>query len=96
MVEVLSHMRLNLANIPSTLQLIRIEVAPGLLIGPTPALSAGCQANEPTSQTMGNSWLDARAELLLPVPSVLIGAATGLAHIGRILQVKDANSDSSK
>ncbi|PHN59638.1 hypothetical protein AO268_30715 [Pseudomonas sp. ICMP 8385] len=76
MVEVLAHMRLSLANIPSTLQLIRIEVAPGVLIGSTPALRLGWQANEPTSQSVGNRRLDAGAELLLPVPSALIPYAT--------------------
>lgn len=58
MVEVLAHMRLSLANIPSTLQLIRIEVASGALIGSSPALTVGWQANEPTSQALGNRWLD--------------------------------------
>lgn len=67
-------MRLSLANIPSTLQLIRIEVAPGVLIRSTPAV--GWQANEPTSQALGNRWLGAGAELLLPVPSALIPHAT--------------------
>lgn len=76
MVEVLAHMRPSLANIPSTLQLSRIEVAPGALIGSSPALPVGWQANEPTSQAVGNCWLDAGAELLLPVPSALIPHAT--------------------
>jgi RES domain-containing protein len=76
MVEVLAHMRLSLANIPSTLQLIRIEVAPGALIGSSQALPVGRQANEPTSQAMGIRWLDAGVEFLLPVPSALIPHAS--------------------
>jgi len=39
MVEVLAHMRLSLANIPSTLQLIRIDVAPGASMGVTRCLA---------------------------------------------------------
>ncbi|WP_278409050.1 RES family NAD+ phosphorylase [Pseudomonas rhodesiae] len=76
MVEVLAHMRLSLANIPSTLQLIRIDVAPGASMGASPALPVGWQANEPTSQVVGNRWLDGGGQLLLPVPSALIPHAT--------------------
>lgn len=53
MVEVLAHMRLSLANIPSTLQLIRIDVAPGASMGASPAFPVAWQANEPTSQVVG-------------------------------------------
>lgn len=76
MVEVLAHMRLSLANIPSTLQLIRIDVAEGASIASPPALPMGWQANEPTSQVVGNRWLDGRGELLLRVPSALIPHST--------------------
>lgn len=44
--------------------------------GSSPALPVGWQANEPTSQALGNRWLDAGAELLLPVPSAVIPHAT--------------------
>jgi hypothetical protein len=70
MVEVLAHMRLSLANIPSTLQLIRIEVAPGALIDSSPALPVGWQANEPTSQALGNRWLDTGSARLVCSASI--------------------------
>lgn len=76
MVEVMAHMRLSLSNIPTTLKLIIIEVADKATISPTPNLPAGWQANEPTTQAVGNAWLDARKDLLLPLPSALLPDST--------------------
>lgn len=75
MVEVMAHMRLSLASIPTTLKLIRIDVGKGAVISPAPELPDGWQANEPTSQALGNRWLDGREGLLLPVPSALVAHA---------------------
>jgi RES domain-containing protein len=36
----------------------------------------GWQANEPTSQSVGNAWLDSREGLLLPLPSALLPDST--------------------
>lgn len=76
MVEIMAHMRLNLANIPTTLKLIRIDVADGAEVAPPFELPTGWQANEPTTQALGNAWLDAGTALLLPVPSALVAHAT--------------------
>lgn len=70
--EVMAHMRLSLAAIPTTLKLIGIDVATGALASPAPALPEGWQANEPTTQVLGNQWLDANEALLLPLPSAVI------------------------
>ncbi|WP_017528212.1 hypothetical protein [Pseudomonas fluorescens] len=51
-----------------------MDVAPEALMGAPPALPVGWQANEPTSQSGGNRWLDEGVELLLPVPSALRAA----------------------
>ncbi|MCD9033609.1 RES family NAD+ phosphorylase [Luteimonas sp. Y-2-2-4F] len=76
MVEIMAHMRLSLTGIPTTLKLIAIEVAEGASVSAAPALPEGWQANEPTSQAVGNAWLDARAALLLPLPSALLPEST--------------------
>jgi RES domain-containing protein len=76
MVEVLAHMRLSFNNIPLMLKLIAIDVADNVTVTATPTLPKGWQANEPTSQTLGNQWLDSGASLLLPVPSALVPHAT--------------------
>jgi RES domain-containing protein len=76
MVEVLGHMRLGITNIPLTLKLIAIDVADDAVVSIRPALPKGWQANEPTSQAVGNQWLDSGSGLLLPVPSALVPHAT--------------------
>jgi RES domain-containing protein len=76
MVEVMAHMRLSLTNIPITLKLIAIEIADGAILSPGPELPDGWQANEPTSQAVGNGWLDSGAGLLLPLPSALLHSST--------------------
>ena len=74
--EVMAHMRLSMANIPTTLKLIMIEVAAGAAISPMPELPDGWQANEATTQVLGNRWLDAGEALLLPLPSAVLPHAT--------------------
>lgn len=76
MVETMAHMRLSLEEIPLTLKLIAIDVADGAAVSPAPQLPAGWQANEPATRALGNAWLDARAHLLLPVPSALLAHAS--------------------
>lgn len=76
MIEAMAHMRLNLTNIPLSLHLIPIDVLDGATISPAPALPSGWQANEPTSQALGNAWLAAVDGLLLPVPSAMLAHAT--------------------
>jgi RES domain-containing protein len=76
MVETMAHMRLSLANIPTSLKLIAIDVVQGASVSPAPALPNGWQANEPTSRAVGDAWLRANLGLLLPVPSALLPFAT--------------------
>lgn len=76
MVETLAHMRLGLTSIPLTLRLIAIDIADGARVTATPSLPGGWQANEPTSQALGDAWLAAGTGLLLPVPSALIAHST--------------------
>jgi RES domain-containing protein len=76
MVEVMAHMRLSLTAIPTTLKLIPIDVAPGATISPAPMLPSGWQANEPTTQAVGDAWLASKAGLLLPVPSAILAHST--------------------
>lgn len=76
MVEVMAHMRLSLTNIPVNLKLIRLMLLDGAIISPPPVLPTGWQANEPASQTVGNTWLDSLTGLAMPLPSALIADST--------------------
>ena len=72
MVEVMAHMRLSLATIPLTLMLIPIDVAADASISLMPRLPDGWQANEPSTQALGDAWLASNAGLLMPVPSAIL------------------------
>ena len=76
MVEVMAHLRLGVTSIPTTLQLIPIDVAHGASIDPAPALPSGWQANELTTQAVGDAWLQAGTALLAPLPSALLAEST--------------------
>ena len=76
MVETLAHMRLGVTSIPLTLKLIPIDIADGARVSTTPDLPGGWQANEPSSQALGDAWLAANTGLVLPVPSALIAHST--------------------
>ena len=67
MVETMAHMRLSLTNIPINLKLIALDVRDGASISRAPKLPNGWQANEPTSQAVGNTWLASGSSLLLPI-----------------------------
>lgn len=72
MVEVLAHMNLTPANIPVELRLIAIDVKPRARITSDPELPSGWQANQPTTQVLGNRWLAANDALLLKCPSAVL------------------------
>jgi RES domain-containing protein len=76
MVEVIAHMHLSLTSIPTTLTLIPIDVLDGATESLPPSLPPGWQANEPTSQTVGNAWFDSVPALLMPVPSAILAHST--------------------
>lgn len=76
MVEAMAHMRLGVATIPLTLKLIAIDIADTASIAPPPDLPAGWQANELTSQAVGNAWLTASESLVMPIPSAILAHST--------------------
>jgi len=76
MVEAMAHMRLSLTNIPIKLKLIPIEVKDGATISATPTLPTGWQANEPTTQAVGDTWLASGAGLIMSVPSAILAYST--------------------
>jgi RES domain-containing protein len=76
MVEVMAHLDLTIETLPVNLKLIRVDLLDGASIADTPALPSGWQANQPTSQRVGNLWLQAGTELVLPLPSALINHTT--------------------
>lgn len=78
MVEAMAHMRLGITAIPLTLKLIAIDVDDRATLAPPPRLPSGWQANEPTSQAVGDAWLARKDHLLLPVPSAILAHATNV------------------
>lgn len=72
MVEAMAHMRLSLTNIPMRLKLMAIDVDIAATLASTPVMPPGWQANEPTTQAIGNAWLASAAELLMPIPSAIV------------------------
>jgi len=97
MVEAMAHMRLGVTAMPLTLKLIAIDVADAVTIAPTPRLPAGWQANEPTSQAVGDTWI-ARAEtLLLRLPSAILAHSTNYlinpAHPDAATQLSEVEAE---
>lgn len=76
MVEAMAHMHLGITTIPLTLKLIAIDVADHASVAPARDLPSGWQANTPTSQAIGNTWLSSSESLLLPVPSAILAHST--------------------
>ncbi|HOV56434.1 MAG TPA: RES family NAD+ phosphorylase [Rhodanobacteraceae bacterium] len=76
MVEVMAHMRLSVESIPTRLRIIRIEIGEGAVFSERPQLPQGWQANEITTRTLGNAWLDEGSALVLPVPSAVVPSST--------------------
>ena len=70
--EVLAHLHADLAHMPTTLRLIAIDIKPRALITPVPQLPNAWQANIPTSQAVGDAWLERNESLLLKVPSAIL------------------------
>lgn len=71
MVEVLAHMQLTASSLPTTLRLIAIDIK-RCKISPSPELPSGWQANRPTTQMLGNAWLDGNESLLMKIPSAVL------------------------
>ncbi|WP_267225750.1 RES family NAD+ phosphorylase [Dyella silvae] len=74
--ETMAHMQLDLPNIPTTLKLIRVDIADGATMDVTPDLPEGWQANEPATRAIGSAWLKGGTALLMPVPSAILAHST--------------------
>jgi RES domain-containing protein len=72
LVEVLAHLRVTLDAMPTSLRLIAIDVKARASQGKTPDLPSGWQANEPTTQGLGDAFLDGGSALMLKVPSAIL------------------------
>ncbi|MBK6727883.1 MAG: RES family NAD+ phosphorylase [Xanthomonadales bacterium] len=79
MLEVLAHLQIDLAQMPTTLRLFAIDLKPRASISLAPELPSGWQANLPTTQALGNAWLDASKSLLLKIPSAILPHASNYA-----------------
>lgn len=76
MVEVLATLRVTATTLPVKLRLFAIDVKKGAKAAPTLDLPSGWQANQPTTQALGNAWLAARQALLLKTPSAIVTDAS--------------------
>lgn len=72
MIESLAHMRLSIEAIPTTLQLIAIDMADDASFSAIPRLPKQWQTKPAQTQASGNAWLDSLAALVLPVPSAIV------------------------
>jgi RES domain-containing protein len=70
--EVLAHLRAELDLMPTSLRLLAIDVRARASQSPMPELPTGWQANEPTTQALGDAWLDGQRSLLMKVPSAIL------------------------
>lgn len=82
LVEVLAHLQIPPDRMPTTFRMVTIEVAAGAIVSPSPPLPPNWSSNEPTSQTIGNEWLDSTQGLLLPVPSALVSGTNYVVNAG--------------
>jgi RES domain-containing protein len=57
---------------PTSLRLLAIDIKLRAAHAPCPELPTGWQANEPTTQTLGDTWLDEQRSLLMRVPSAIL------------------------
>jgi RES domain-containing protein len=69
---VLAHLHITTASMPTTLRLLAIDIDSGAKIERTPELATGWQANQATTQTIGNAWLAGGKSLLLRCPSAVL------------------------
>lgn len=72
LVEALAHLRAELDAMPTSLRLLAIDIQPRATHASCPELPTGWQANEPTTQALGDKWLDAQRSLLMKVPSAIL------------------------
>lgn len=75
LVEILAHMHLSVAAMPTTLRLLAIDVGARAKRSSSPDLPSGWQANRPTTQAVGNEWLASSSGLLMKVPSAVVPEA---------------------
>ena len=72
MVEVLAHMHLTAATMPTSLKLLAVDIKNGATMSLAPNLPSGWQANRPTTQALGNAGLNGASGLLLKCPSAVL------------------------
>lgn len=70
--EVLAHTSVDISLMPLTLRLFEIVVGKNASRGRLARLPDGWQANQPTTRSLGNRWLDGGSTLLLKVPSAIV------------------------
>jgi RES domain-containing protein len=74
--EALAHLRPSSANIPLSLKLIAIDIGEHAPHSEQPDLPPGWQANETSTQAVGDAWLASCGALALPVPSAVVAHST--------------------
>ena len=72
MLEILTHLQLSQNAMPLTLRLRAVNIKNGVKIAPAPELPSGWQVNQPSTQGLGNTWLQSAKELLMKIPSAVL------------------------
>jgi RES domain-containing protein len=74
LLEALVHLELNLAGLPRTFKLLKIEVPAGVTVRNIDAttLTADWTNDPDASAEMGSEWLNAKSSALLRVPSAIV------------------------
>lgn len=78
MLEVLVHLEIDPEDLPSTMQLLRIELPDSVSQAPMPELPPGWNVDTGLTQGIGNLFLDGNQALLLPVPSAILPSTTNV------------------
>ncbi|TWH64166.1 RES domain-containing protein [Azomonas agilis] len=76
LLEILVHLEIDPEDLPSTLQLIRIELPDPASLAEAPTLPEDWRTNLAFTRSVGDRFLESRSTLLLPVPSAIIPYTT--------------------
>jgi RES domain-containing protein len=72
LLEVLVHLEVDAADVPSTYRLLAVEAPDDVAFETAAGLSGNWQADGNATQAVGNRWLEQRLTAMLRVPSAIV------------------------
>ncbi len=72
LLEVIAHMEVDAADLPSSYQLLAVDVPDDVAFDIAAMLSADWREDEDTTRSMGNRWLEQGRTALFQVPSAIV------------------------